>query len=416
MIYSRLIYVLIVLISLLFFTQCAIPEAEDVDPPVVVIIYPYTGSIISGNVLVSIESTDENRIEQVWYYLDGVLIEKSSSASPKFDLNTTPYADDLIHTITAAARDKDGNIGYSTQVLVTISDSDDLIPPTVQILNPLNGQVVHDSVLVLASASDDRIVQSVAFFVDGDSVYADPVYPYQYLWPVIDIADSNEHTVFAKAFDGSNNWAISGRVTVTVFPSLDRIIPTALLVYPLPGQVLSGIILVQVDASDDKQLDRVEFFVDGTQVRTVDAESVTGLFTYSWNTNIYAPNSQHTLYFKAYDRAGNQSVGTPVTFTIGSQDTEPPIINLMYPAPGDTISGIVTVVADVYDNYEVSSVDFFIDGGVNGQPNQTLAIPPWIYTWNTAPFADNRQHTVFVRARDSSGNIATNGPNIFIVQ
>lgn len=495
--------------------RCSLPTLDDVTPPTVLIIYPYEGSVLSGTVNISIESNDDKEIIKVWYYLDGNLREYASVSNPKFQLNITPLADDRKHILVAAARDKAGNTGYSTSISVTFSESDDVTPPVVQILNPLNGQTVQDTVHVVASASDDRIVREVAFFIDGDSVLSDLIYPYEYFWSVVDFADSSEHTVFAKAYDGSNNWSVSTLITVHVDLSLDKTPPTVQLIYPVVGQILSGEVAVKVDAIDDKQLqrvefyidgvlestiytdtnsspfaflwdtspyeansqhilffkafdmagnqsvntpitftigsadlvppvaqliypvvgevlsgqvevivyatddrllDRVEFFTDGNLESTVQATPTSSTFNFLWNMTSYVPNSQHTLFFKAVDASGNQSVNTPITFTVGTVDQEPPIVTLLYPVDGDTLSGSVNVTVNVFDNIGVVKVDFFIDGGSNGAPNITLTDPPWIYLWNTSGLVDGHLHSLYIKAYDAAGNIGTSGPTGFPIK
>ncbi|MCK5033493.1 MAG: hypothetical protein KAS18_07660, partial [Calditrichia bacterium] len=170
--------------------QCSIPEVDDIDPPVVTILYPYSGSIISGNTNFLVESTDDDKVEKIWLYIDDQMVASQNGREATFQIDVSPYADDQVHLIQAAAQDKSSNRGFSAQVLVTISDSQDLVPPTISIVNPQTGQQVQDTVKVLASADDDRVVKNVAFFVNGDSVFNDNIYPYEYSWITTNLADS----------------------------------------------------------------------------------------------------------------------------------------------------------------------------------------------------------------------------------
>jgi hypothetical protein len=294
--------------------QCAPPSEPDVTPPVVIVLYPYEGSVISGIVNVSISATDENNIRKLWCYLDGVNIGSVENTNGTvFELDVTSKADDQIHTIHAAAEDNNGNLGYSVQVSVIISTTDDIVPPVVEIVNPVEGQVVQDTVLVVASADDDRIVREVAFFIDGDSVLADSIYPYEYLWPVVDFTDSTEHTVSAKVYDGSGNWAVSVPVAVTIFPrSVDRDPPVVNLLYPVADDTLTGTVNVWADVIDNFEVSYVEFYVDGVLTRT-DQNPPWG---FAWDTRAWADGAAHTLYIKAYDTSDNIGTQGPVTFII----------------------------------------------------------------------------------------------------
>ncbi len=131
----------------------------------------------------------------------------------------------------------------------------------------------------------------------------------------------------------------STQIGVTVLPAIDQVPPVAQLIYPIVGQLLYGTILVQVDASDDRQLDIVEFYIDGILRSTVDADGKNSPYSYAWNTLSLAVNSQHSLYFKAIDAAGNESINPAVSFTIGQDDTEPPTLTLLFPVGDESPIG-----------------------------------------------------------------------------
>jgi hypothetical protein len=302
---------LLVFILVLIQYQCSIPEVDDIDPPVVSIIYPYAGSVISGNTNFLVESTDNDKVERVWIYIDDQVKASQNGGAATFEIDVSPSADDQVHLIQAAAQDKSGNKGFSPQVFVTISDSPDLVPPTVSIVNPLTGQQVQDTVKVLASANDDRIVQNIAFFVNGDSVFNDNVYPYEYDWVTTNLADSTSHSIFAKAFDQSGNWALSTPVTVTVFPRGDRTPPVLALLYPPAGSAIQGIVNVVVDALDDVEVDSVQFFVDGV----LEITDITEPWDFPWNTAPFDSGTVHTLYMKGFDTSGNIGTAGPFSFT-----------------------------------------------------------------------------------------------------
>ncbi len=399
---------------------CTLPEVADIDPPLVSLVYPYSGSILDGTVNVSVEATDNRKVRSLWYTVDGIQIESISADAPSvskvFELDVSPWADEKEHAIQAFAKDEDGNTGTSVQILVTISETGDVTPPVVQITSPFSGQNVADSVRIIADATDDRIVSEVAFFIDGDSIASSYTYPYEYIWSVDGIDLYTDHTVFARAFDGSRNFSNSTQVSVTIVPAIDQVPPVATLIYPLVGQLLYGTVLVQVDASDDRQLDKVEFYIDGILKSTIDTEGKKSPYSYAWNTTPLAVNSQHSLYFKAIDAAGNQSINAAVPFIIGEEDTEPPLLALLYPLLGDTLSGVVTVSIDVSDNIGVSRVEYYVDGGDNGAPDFVASAAPWSYNWNTASWADGLTHTLYIKAVDPSGNVTTVGPINYVIR
>ncbi len=300
------LFILVIILQL----QCTLPEADDITPPGVAIIFPYNGSILSDSSKILVDATDDDEVSQVWIYFDDELKASRNGSSGTFEIDVSAYADDQTHMIQAGAKDKSGNRGFSTQILVTISDSPDIVSPTVSIINPQSGQQVQDTVTVLANADDDRIVKEVAFFVNGDSVYLDNLYPYKYDWTTTGLADSTSHTIVAKAFDQSGNWSYSNLVTVTVFPRGDRTPPTLTLLYPAVGTVLQGNINVVIDANDDTDVDSIQFYIDGV----IDNTDTSPTWEFLWNTTGLS-SGLHTLYMKAYDPALNVGTLGPITFT-----------------------------------------------------------------------------------------------------
>jgi len=388
----------IIIFLVLFQVQCTIPEVDDIDPPVVAIIYPYNGSILSGTTNVLVESTDDERVTKVWLYIDDQLIESQDGRTGNFQVDLSSYTNDQEHMILAAAEDKSGNRGFSVQVIVTISESPDVVPPTVSIVNPLANQQVQDTVKVLASADDDRLVRNVAFFVNGDSVYNDNIYPYEYDWVTTDLADSTSHAIFAKAFDQSGNWTVSTPVTVTVFPRGDRTPPELTLLYPAAGSVLSGVVDVNVDATDNTEVTAIEFYVNGI-LDTTDTNAPWG---FSWDTSTLLVGT-HSLYVKGFDAAGNVGTIPSTTFTIADNpDVTAPSLTLLYPAAASQLTGTVDIVIDAIDNVGVTQVEFFIDGNLVATDNNA----PWEYNWNTAGYSSGI-HVIFAKGYDAAGNIGT---------
>jgi hypothetical protein len=94
-----------------------------------------------------------------------------------------------------------------------------------------------------------------------------------------------------------------GPVTVESQP------PTVTINTPAAGATVSGVVPVQVTATDDTSVSSVEFYIDNV-VRAVETAA-----PYTWNFDTTTlPNGTHTLTVKAYDPA--QNIGqASVTFT-----------------------------------------------------------------------------------------------------
>ncbi len=302
----RLILVLSTLFILL--TQCTL-EPGDVSPPTVVTIFPYEGAVISANVDVTIGAVDNNEIEKVWYYLDGIKSGETTSSPYNISLDISIIEKNVTHTIQSAAVDNDGNIGFASLVNFVVSDNADILHPTIRIVNPHDDQVVEEMVLVMAYADDDRSVQKVAFFVDAESLHVTSQYPYVYEWDTSGYPDSTQHTIFAKAFDGGNNKTVSDPVIVTVYKQVDETrdttTPSVVILYPVADTDVSGTIPVSIDFLDNIGVEKIEFYVDGQLKNSASQPASPWIF--NWSTTGLAVGA-HTLYVKAYDAVGN--VGT----------------------------------------------------------------------------------------------------------
>jgi hypothetical protein len=93
--------------------------------------------------------------------------------------------------------------------------SPDNTPPTVSITSPASGATVSGTINVTASASDDRGVADVQFFLDGAFRADDTTAPYSVPWDTT-TASNGSHTLTAVARDTSGNSTTSAPVTVTV--------------------------------------------------------------------------------------------------------------------------------------------------------------------------------------------------------
>lgn len=95
------------------------------------------------------------------------------------------------------------------------SSSPDTTAPTVSITSPTANAVVRDSVIVLATASDNRGIAHVDFYVDGVSRGTDTSSPYQWVWQLAG-ESFGAHVLQCRAHDTSGNEKTSAEVPVTV--------------------------------------------------------------------------------------------------------------------------------------------------------------------------------------------------------
>ncbi|MCS7258315.1 MAG: Ig-like domain-containing protein [candidate division WOR-3 bacterium] len=188
-------------------------DTTDTEPPLIGIISPAGWSTVSGNVLIRTQVSDNVGVSKVVFYIDGDSINTDLDAPFEYLWNTTGYADDY-HSILAKAYDFGGNWANSLITVRVNNDTADHQPPQIAIVAPASWSTVSGTVLVRTEVSDDRGVSKVIFYVDGDSVAAVMNYPFNYLWNTTNLTN-DYHTVLAKAYDHSGNWANS-LITVRV--------------------------------------------------------------------------------------------------------------------------------------------------------------------------------------------------------
>ena len=110
------------------------------------------------------------------------------------------------------------------------------------------------------------------------------------------------------------NIILLGLLVVIGCEDADTEAPSVSIQSPLGGDEVSGVVSVQVNASDNNGLDKVELYstangLEGTS--TLDAT----IHTFNWNSDAIE-NGQYGLYAVAYDDAGNSSTSETVQITV----------------------------------------------------------------------------------------------------
>jgi archaellum component FlaF (FlaF/FlaG flagellin family) len=172
------------------------------------------------------------------------------------------------------------------------------------------------------------------------------------------------------------------------------------------GGTVSGIVPVNVSASDNVGVTRVDLLVNGTLF----ASDTTTPYGFSWDSSSLGGSA--TLVARAYDAAGNSANSQTVTVTVGTAppstpDTTPPTVTINKPANGSTVSGTVGIAATAADNVGVASLSLYLDGVMKATGN--VASLSW--QWNTRKLASGT-HTISAVAKDAAGNRTTATINV----
>ena len=375
----------------------------DSTPPVVSIIYPPSGSVVSDTVRVVPSFDNESKIDYVEYYVDGYLQYTSNNSPFDFLWIVNRYINGSPHTLFARAYNYKGLAGYSNVVNVTVQSDIilDNTPPTVNILHPQNGSVVADTVDILAEVSDNIGIQRVELYIDGQKTATRTAPPWKFEWIVSSLINGSEHSLFLYAYDTNQNQGVSSVVNVTVSSSniTDNIPPEIFISYPPAGATISGTTTIVANASDNIGVTNVEFYIDGLLA----GNDATPPYEYVWDTSTLPPGSQHTLFAIAYDGAGNSTQTPMQNVTIALPDVTPPSVTFIYPRNGQVVTENITVSIEALDNVGVTRVDFYVDGAFV----HTDSSASYTYYWDISGYTNNSTHTLFAKAYDAAGNMGS---------
>lgn len=97
-------------------------STPDTTAPTTSVTSPAAGSTVSGTITVTASASDDVGVAKVELYVDGALLGTDTSSPYEFSWNTTTVADGS-HTLQSKAYDAAGNVGSSSSVSVTVSNS-----------------------------------------------------------------------------------------------------------------------------------------------------------------------------------------------------------------------------------------------------------------------------------------------------
>ncbi len=192
---------------------------------------------------------------------------------------------------------------------ITYADGSQPIAPTVSIGKPApSTQVSGSSVEITAGASDDRRIDSVQFFADGNSIGTDASEPFSISWNSTGVGNGS-HSLTARATDDAGNQTTSAAVSVSVGNATP---PTTAITAPAANATVTGTVTVAASASTG--VTKVEFYADGALFAT----DTTSPYSVSWNTldpALPAYDGSHALTTKAYDAFAQVTTSAPRSVT-----------------------------------------------------------------------------------------------------
>ncbi|SCE93517.1 OmpL47-type beta-barrel domain-containing protein [Micromonospora mirobrigensis] len=340
-----------------------------------------------GSATVTVSATDtESGVAKVEYSLDG-----GAYATYTAPLGVTAVGQ---HTVSYRATDRAGNTSTAQQVTFTVAAPapTDSTPPTatatVTGTRDAAGAYVGSATVTLAATDAGSGVDRIEYSLDGAPYAA-------YSAPVV-VNQPGAHTLSYRATDKVGNASAAQQVTFTVAEPAptDGTPPTATAA--VTGQkdatgAYVGSATVTLAATDSGSgVERIEYALDG------------GAWTaYTAPVTVNAAG-QHTLSYRATDKAGNTSAAQQVAFTVvapAPTDTTAPTATATVAgtrdADGRYVGGATVTVTATDTGSGVERIEYSLDG----QPYATYTAPVTVN--QTGP------HTVSYRATDKAGNTST---------
>ena len=273
----------------------------------------------------------------------------------------------------------------------------DVVDPVATINSPANGAIVAGMVVLSATATDNVGVSKVEFYVNG-TLHSTDTAPYAFTWNTSAIANGT-YTLSAKAYDAAGNAGQSAGVTVTV--NNDKTPPTAAITSPVGGATVLGTATVNVAASDNVGVSKVELYINGQLAGTKNAAP----YSFSWATGSY-PIGSNSLFAYAYDAAGNRAQSAAVQVNVTVQDTVAPVVAVASPLDNARIGYSTTIKASATDNTGVVKMTVSVDGVIKASFNSNTL------TWTLRKLRGGR-HTIVVRAYDAAGNVGSKAVTVY---
>lgn len=219
-----------------------------------------------------------------------------------------------------------------------------------------------------------------------------------------------EQLLFASAKDlgtsGFDTYYGHGRVDAALavqaaFTAVlqDTTAPHVTVTNPFDGTTIKGMVAVDVAASDNAAVARVDLVINGNHVAT----DTYAPYGFSWDSTQVSDGAANIVAY-AYDGAGNVAFhGISVHVANTPADTTAPVANISDPVNGAKLSGTsISVKASATDNVKVASLALYIDGKkATSTTSASLS-----YNWNLKKVASGA-HTLKVEAKDAAGNLGT---------
>ncbi len=205
-------------------------------------------------------------------------------------------------------------------------------------------------------------------------------------------------------------------------PEPDRTPPQAVIMYPVDGESVSGQVLISVYATDNDNVDSVQFYINQELAHTDTTKGINNQFSYTWNTletitidqeteKRFSEDDYHYISVIAFDPYENTYATSPIRSMIDNVDNQNPNGYILNPFYGQSVSDTVDFTVVANDNDSVKHVGFYINNNLHIEDME----PPYIYRWNTNSVESGRNYSLHAQIKDINNNISIINPILVFV-
>lgn len=183
--------------------------------------------------------------------------------------------------------------------------------------------------------------------------------------------------------------------------------PSAAIVAPLGSSAVSGLVGVNVAASDNVGVSRVELRANGALVATDTASP----YAFVWDSG-RSPNGAATLVATAYDAAGNVGQSASVIVNVSNTtavDTEAPTVRISNPSDGSAVRNKVSIRVAATDDSGATGIRQSLT--INGKVVATAVGGSLSYNWNLRK-ESRGTYVIQAVAEDAAGNRAAHSVRV----
>jgi hypothetical protein len=300
---------------------------SDTTAPTVSVTAPSSGATVSGTTTISASASDNVGVSKVEFYIDSTLKITDTSSPYSYSWDTTAYSN-AGHSIYAKAYDAANNVGTSTTISVTVSNtvSDD----GGALSNGVTANGNMDStdgadmwyIDVGASATSMYVVMACGSsdFDTYGKFNAQPTTS-SYDWRgytdggeenTVTSPSQGRHYIMVDYYSGSGTYTLIATIT---YGSSDTTAPTVSISSPSNGATVSGSVTISFSASDNSG-------TISSRAIKIDGVSKSTSSSYTWDTTS-AANGAHTIRCEATDPSGNVGY-SQITVTVSNTVQGPP--------------------------------------------------------------------------------------------